>query len=48
MFFYFIYFTFILPGKSVKNTFLFSMTAWEQWVNCLFGGRMTELVSSGV
>uniref|UniRef100_A0A8C7CFK7 DNA mismatch repair protein MSH3 n=1 Tax=Oncorhynchus kisutch TaxID=8019 RepID=A0A8C7CFK7_ONCKI len=21
-------------GKSVKNIFLFSMTAWEQWVNC--------------
>ena len=46
-----VFYLFILPlGKSVKNKFLFSMTAQEQWVNCLFKGRTTDLylVSSGI
>uniref|UniRef100_A0A8C8MKH5 Uncharacterized protein n=1 Tax=Oncorhynchus tshawytscha TaxID=74940 RepID=A0A8C8MKH5_ONCTS len=37
------FFKFILLSKSVKNKFLFSMTAYEWWVNCLFRGRMTDL-----
>ena len=31
-FFLFIFYLYL--GKSVKNKFLFSMTASEQWVNC--------------
>jgi hypothetical protein len=39
---------FILPlfkrGKSVNNKFLFSMTAWEQWVNYPVQGQNDRFV----
>ena len=37
--------TFIYQGKSVKNKFLFTMTAQEQWVTCFLQGKNDRFFS---
>jgi hypothetical protein len=41
-----LFFTFILPGRSIKNTFLFTLTAWfkPHWVRTEGRSVLTHLI----